>query len=68
MGRPGKSKRKQPKLKSKPVSSSAISRGAASELHPAETQPVKPLENSKRAPLSGIAIKPTSGSKNHKKH
>ncbi len=67
MGRPGKSKRKQPKIKSKPVSSSAINGGATSDLHPNETQPVKPLENSKPAPLSRSAIKPASGSKNHKK-
>jgi hypothetical protein len=68
MGRPGKSKRKQPKLKSKQVSSSKIGSDAGSELHPTETQPVKALENSKSAPPGRNAIKPTYGSKNNKKH
>ncbi len=68
MGRPGKSKRKQPKLKAKLVSSSTISGSAVSDLHPTEAQPAKPLGNSKRAPLSGSVVNPTSGSKNHKKH
>jgi hypothetical protein len=64
MGRPGKSKRKQPK--SKPVSSSVIS-GAASELRPNETQLARPFEKSKLAPLGKGAVKPTSGSKSPKK-
>jgi hypothetical protein len=64
MGRPGKSKSKQPKLKAKQVSSSTANVGAAADLQPVGTQ----QENIKAAPTSKNTKQQTSGSKNHMKH
>lgn len=67
MGRPGKSKRKQPKMKSTPVPGSTTG-GAISDLRLVDNQQGKPQENSKNELLGKSTMKSTPDSKKRKKN